>query len=215
LLYPEPPVAQAYGSVARQFGSRLTAPEISERFRRAFARQEALDAGPRGCQTDEARELRRWQTIVGEVLDDVIDPAAVFEELWRHFAMPASWRLFDDVAEAWPSLAQRGMQLGIASNFDRRLKQVCSGLPPLDECEQVFVSSELKVRKPALDFFRRIEERLRLPPEQILLVGDDWTNDYRAALGAGWQAVFLDRRGERGNLGEVIRSLRELVTKVT
>ena len=215
LICPDPPVAEAYRSVARRFGSRLTEAEIGERFRRSFVRQETLDAGLNGFQTDEARERQRWQAIVSDVLDDVSDPAAVFDELWRHFAAAASWRLFDDVAETWRSLAQRGMQLGIASNFDRRLWQVCRGLPPLDTCRQVFVSSELQVRKPSLEFFRGIEQRLQLSGEQIVLVGDDWTNDYLAAFEAGWNAVFLDRRGERSGGKGMVRSLHELMVELS
>jgi putative hydrolase of the HAD superfamily len=210
LICPHPPVSQAYWHVARRYGSSLAEPEVHARFRRAFARRESADAGPSGCRTDELHELERWQTIVAEVLDDVSDSAAAFDDLWRHFGMPASWRLFDDVADTWRRLAARRLRLGIASNFDRRLRQVCGGLPPLDECEDLFVSSELGFRKPSPDFFRIVEERLRLSGDQIVLVGDDWENDFVAARQAGWQAMFLDRLGERPRAKGCLQTLREL-----
>lgn len=211
LIYPHPPVAAAYGAVARCHGSALSEAEISERFRAAFARQEAIDANRNGSRTDENREFRRWQAIVSETLCDVHDAAAAFEELWRHFALAENWRLFDDVAGVWKALKARGFRLAVASNFDGRLRSICRGLPPLDCCEDVYVSSELGVRKPAIEFFRGVEERLRLASEQILLVGDDWTNDYLAARNAGWRALFLDRRRSGEPTAESIRSLHALL----
>jgi putative hydrolase of the HAD superfamily len=210
LIFPHPPVAAAYGAVARRHGSSLGEEEIAARFRQAFCRQEAQDAAADASPTDEVRELRRWQAVVAETLSDVSDTTAAFGELWLHFALPGNWRLFDDVAETWRELAARGLQLGVASNFDRRLHDVCRGLPPLDGCQRVFVSSELGARKPSSNFFRRVQDRLQLAAKQIMLVGDDWDNDFLAARQAGWRALFLDRRGRRGCGAETVRSLHEL-----
>lgn len=212
LIYPEPPVAAAYGAVARKFGSSRSELEIGERFRQAFCRQEDLDGQASGYRTDEDRERRRWQAIVAEVFDELADPSPAFSELWEHFSQPRHWQLFDDVADAWRGLAAQGVLPGVASNFDRRLRQVCAGLPPLDECNLIFVSSELGVRKPSSDFFRRIENVLRLSAGQIMLIGDDWENDYLAARSAGWQAVFVDRKGLQPAAPDRVRSLAELST---
>jgi putative hydrolase of the HAD superfamily len=214
LIYPDPPVAVAYGAVARKHGSSLSDAEIGERFRQSFHRQESLDTQPNGFLTSEERELRRWQTIVAEVFDDVPDTGTVFADLWRHFAQPGHWRQFDDVAETWQALLARELTLGIASNFDRRLRQVCAGLAPLDRCDWIFASSELGVRKPALDYFRQVEKSLEVAARQILLVGDDWSNDYLAARSAGWQAVFLDRCGPKQAGADTICSLGELPAKL-
>lgn len=211
LIYPCPPVAAAYGSVARRHGSALTEREIAERFREAFRRQEAIDACANGLRTDEDRELRRWRAIVTETLVDVVDASAAFDELWRHFSRAENWRLFDDVFDVWQALAERGYRLGVASNFDGRLGAICREFPPLDRCADLFVSSELGVRKPALQFFRGVEKRLQLPGDQILLIGDDWANDYLAALDAGWRAVFLDRHGQRREAAESASSLSALL----
>lgn len=210
LIYPDPPVAVAYGSVGRKHGSPLSDAQIEERFRHAFCQQEELDSKSHGFSTDESRERVRWQTIVAEVFNDLPDTSAVFSELWRHFSEPGNWRLFDDVAQVWQALIERGMMLGVASNFDRRLRRVCAGLPPLDRCDRIFVSSELTARKPAKSFFRQIEQGLSMTPHQIVLVGDDWTNDYLAAREAGWESVFLDRSREPRAGIEPISSLREL-----
>ncbi len=50
----------------------------------------------------------------------------------------------------------------------------------------VFVSSELKARKPQPEFYARVQAALELPASGILL-WDDSPANIAAALGAGWQ----------------------------
>jgi putative hydrolase of the HAD superfamily len=186
-------VSEAYALHAQRFGIHKTQDEIAALFRQAFARQEQLDQRA-GNTTSEPREELRWRQIVGTVFPESPDPSALFDALWQHFADPASWSLFEDVAFAWPVLAERGLQLAVASNFDRRLVSICQGLPPLDRGSRVFISSQLGVRKPDRAFFALVQAELALEPGEIVMVGDDLTNDYRGATAAGWRAVLLDRQ---------------------
>jgi HAD superfamily hydrolase (TIGR01509 family) len=47
--------------------------------------------------------------------------------------------------------------------------------------------------KPDLRFFRAVEERLRVPPAEIALIGDNEASDVQGAIAAGWRAIPLDR----------------------
>jgi putative hydrolase of the HAD superfamily len=210
LLHPEPAVAVAYHAVGRRFGSRLSPEDIEPRFRAAFARQESIDQAA-GHQTDEARERARWQAIVGEVFSDVPDPSDLFTALWEHFAQPRHWAVYPDVAECWRRLAARGLELGLASNFDARLESICRGIEPLSACRWVFASSCIGHRKPSPTFFQAVQQSLRLPADAILLVGDDRHNDFQAARAAGWQAILLDRQSRPdSSTPHVIASLEQL-----
>jgi FMN phosphatase YigB (HAD superfamily) len=66
----------------------------------------------------------------------------------------------------------------------------------------LFVSSQIGYPKPAPQFFRAVGAVLKLPSDQILLVGDDPTNDLLGATSCGWQATLLCRQGthEAGDL---------------
>ncbi len=194
LIYPDPPVAVAYQSVARQFGAELAADAIRERFAAAHCREFSGAGGLAREATSEAGERRRWRRIVAAVLHDVPDAAgAPFEQLWRHFAQPASWRLFDDVLPTLKELAARGYRLAIASNFDSRLLAIAQGHLLLAYCEHVFISSEIGFSKPDPRFFTAAQAQLAAPPSAILLVGDDLENDYWGAAAAGWRRVLLAR----------------------
>ena len=212
LIYAEPPMTDVYESVGRRFGSRLDAQQIALHFRQALAAE--LGTANDLCRppTSEANELARWRRIVAAVFLDVLPPAAecLFDSLWRHFAMPTNWRLFFDVELTLRRLQQRGIRLGIASNFDGRLREIAARLPELAGCENVFVSSQVGFSKPDPRFFAAVAVQLALPPSQILLVGDDWLADVQGARAAGWQAVFLNRQTGADTARSAISSLLEL-----
>jgi putative hydrolase of the HAD superfamily len=211
LIHPDPPVTKAYWQTGRRFGSRLDDLEIGRRFEEAWAAEEARDT-ELDHRTDEQRERERWRNIVGRVLDDVTDQEGLFAALWDHFASPAHWAMFPDVAESWQRLESAGLKLGVASNFDRRLLELCKWLPPLERAEPVVVSSLVGRRKPHREFFEKAAATMKLPPEQILFVGDSLEHDYRPALAAGFAAVLLNRdpRPMEGDGVTVASSLKEI-----
>jgi len=212
LIYADPPVADVYADAGRRFGSRLDARQIALQFRQALAAELGPTGDLRRPTTNEANELARWRRIVAAVFPDVTPAAAdsLFDSLWQHFAQPTSWRPFLDVEPALRQLQQRGLQLGIASNFDGRLLEIAAKMPELATCEQVFVSSDVGYSKPDPRFFAAVAAQLAAPLSQILLVGDDGLADVQGARAAGWQAVYLDRRSVTASTEQAISSLREL-----
>ncbi len=194
LIHPEPPAPAVYAAVGRRFGSRLGADAIAVRFRDAFRRQEAIDREA-GWRTDEQRELARWRAIVAETLADAADVEACFQELYAHFARPDAWAVHPEAAPTLTALADRGCRIGLASNFDRRLRGVVAGLPELAAVQALVVSSEVGWRKPAAEFFEAVGRAVGEPPEKIVFVGDDPVNDYDGASSAGLSAVLYDPSG--------------------
>jgi putative hydrolase of the HAD superfamily len=190
LLHPDPPAPLVYATIGHRYGSRLEPAAIASRFAASFHEQERLDHA-NDLRTSEEREVRRWRYIVGAVLDDVTDPEACFRELFEHFALPESWRCAPGTATTLEGLAARGLRLGLASNYDRRLYPVVAGLPALRRIEQIILSSEIGWRKPAPQFFQAACEVLGLPASEILFVGDDSANDYEGARRSGLRAALL------------------------
>ncbi len=198
LIHPRPDAATVYADVGRHFGSRHTADAIARRFRSAFQVHEEEDRRA-GWRTDEARELRRWREIVAEVLDDVTDPAACFAALYDHFRRPDSWECAADTEAVLRELARRGYVLGMASNFDERLRHVAEGLPELRPVRHLVISAEVGWRKPAPAFFEVILRQTRLPPERILFIGDDPGNDFAGPRAAGMHALLFDPKSRHSD----------------
>jgi len=211
LIEPSPPAGEVYFQTAQRFGSRLAADDVARRFKQAFRESELVDVTAADREhhvTSEPRERERWREIVTRVIDDIPHPGDCFEELFEHFARPASWRVFADVPETLARLEERGYALAIASNFDRRLHAVCDGLAPVARIALRVISSEVGYRKPAGGFFEALAARSACTPQEILMVGDDQTNDVEGARRAGIAGVLLNRRSLAGR-GE-IATLREL-----
>jgi putative hydrolase of the HAD superfamily len=212
LLHPEPSAAAVYFAAARRWGSSHDLPTIAARFAAAFRSQEEHDHQA-NLRTSEEREVARWRHIVAEVLDDVSDPESCFQELYNHFATPAAWGCAAGAGEVLAALAARGYDLGVASNFDHRLRGVVACLPELRPVRHLVISSAVGWRKPATEFFSTLCHEAGRPPEQILFVGDDPVNDFEGPRAAGLPALLFDPRGRCPGIPR-IAALGELLERL-
>ncbi len=189
LVEPWPPVAEAYAAIGQRHGAVVAVPEIDRRFRQAWKRQELIDAAAvPAFTTSRSREADRWRSIVTDVFVEHGRTAAIFAELWDHFGRPDSWRSLAAGSDLMREAIASGATVALASNFDERLLMIAPAVAPLAWAGHVFASSEIGWRKPAPEFFRWIENRLGVAPEDLLLVGDDPELDIAAATRAGWQS---------------------------
>ena len=195
LVEPFPPVAEAYRDVGRHHGVERSVGELRARFRDAWQRQEVIDAAdPTPYATSRARERERWKSVVADVFGG--DPAsdAIFQDLWDHFGRAGAWRALPEGTQLVGEAKRAGLVVALASNFDERLLEIARSVEPLVQADHVFASSEIGWRKPAVEFFRRIEERLGLGPADLMIVGDDPKLDIAAGRRAGWHVYPVGRQ---------------------
>jgi putative hydrolase of the HAD superfamily len=209
LLFPRAPVNRTYAEHACRHGADISEEQIRHAFRAAFARQEEVDAAA-GWRTDEVRERARWQAIVADVLPGA-DFGACFAGLWDWFGTPAAWVVPSDTEPILRSLADRGLIVGVASNFDSRLIPLVDAFPELAPVHgRCVISSLVGWRKPARQFFDALVEAAGCERGQVLYVGDDERNDLRGATAAELRAVLLDPAAETPG-PDRIRRLRDLI----
>lgn len=209
LINPAPAAPVVYESVGSRYGSRLSVSDIAIRFRSAFESEEMRDEALR-WRTSPTREVERWRQIVASVFGDQIDLDACFRELWDHFARPDAWSCLSGI-EMLPELSRASIRLAIASNFDSRLRSVIAGMPELQFSGPIVISAEVGWRKPASEFFAALCRALECEANEVLLVGDDYANDYAGAKAIGLRSVLLDPLGQAGPDVRAIRSLTDLV----
>lgn len=192
LVEPWPRVSRAYALAGRRHGIELAEDLIAERFAEAWRRQEGIDAtGAPPFATSRSREADRWRSIVDDVFAQAPASAAIFADLWEHFARPGSWRPLPEGVRMVEEAKRSGAVVALASNFDERLFEIARIVEPLTLADHVFASSELGWRKPAPQFFREVERRLGRSADELVLIGDDPALDIEAARRAGWQAVSI------------------------
>jgi len=192
LLEPSPSVAKAYKNSAETLGVTLPEADISKRFSVAWEKQEFFDSQQQPAfQTSRRREYERWKQIVCEVFEGYTVAEKIFEDLWLHFGKPSSWRPVAQGCQLLEAAREAGLKVAVASNFDERLLPLAQCVEPLIGIENIFASSEIGWRKPAVEFFRTVESRLGKDPRQLLLIGDDPRLDIAAAQTAGWKSIRI------------------------
>lgn len=209
LLFPRTPVSRTYAEHACRHGANISEEQIRQAFREAFARQEEIDAAA-GWRTDETRERARWRAIVADTLPGA-NSDACFAGLWDWFGTPAAWIVPSDAGPVLRSLSDRGLVVGVASNFDSRLFPLIDAFPELAPVRgRCVISSLLGWRKPARQFFDALVEAAGCERGRVLYVGDDERNDLHGATAAGLRAALLDPAAETPG-PDRIRRLRDLI----
>ncbi|RLS28498.1 MAG: HAD family hydrolase [Planctomycetota bacterium] len=193
VMYAMPSVATAYCEILHEPGGESVNPAD---VRAVLSRRLAARSGDGNLHTTEASERAFWFDLIAELVPDLNRQTSCFEALFDHFANPAHWRCYEDVAEALESLQSSGLKIVLASNFDKRLHAVCNGLPELSAVSERIISSEVGWRKPARQFFEIVCQRTGTLPQEVLFVGDDPLNDIQGASLAGMPAAWIDRRHE-------------------
>ncbi|MBH56449.1 MAG: hypothetical protein CMJ82_04620 [Planctomycetaceae bacterium] len=192
VMFAQPDIAQAYVEIGGRFISGLDPQQVLTRFKDVFSTVFSAE-NARNAVTEEST-LDAWRQVVEGTFPEFNEAGGeLFEQLWSHFADGDSWRVYEDVADCFDRLQEQGFELGIASNFDRRLEQIVVNNPVLSRVQHVFHSAQLGWNKPARGFCEGITKRLEVSPNQICLVGDRLDNDIQPALAAGWQGIWIDR----------------------
>jgi len=172
---------------------------ITEAFRRAFH-----DAPPPVFAATEPAQLKQSERLWWfDVVHNVFYRVGMFErfdEFFEHvyevFADPASWRLYPEVPHTLRTLRNRGLELGIVSNFDSRLFNVIKGLEIAELFDTVTISSLAHAAKPSPKIFELALEQHAVDPGEAMHVGDSLRDDVEGATNAGLTAVLIARQGK-------------------
>lgn len=127
---------------------------------------------------------------------------AWFDRYLAHFE--AAWVLFPDVPAALDALAGGYRQAVLSNSSLRTQDRKLRGLGVRDHFEEVFCAAELGAHKPDPAAFLAACEALRLPPEEVVYVGNEPDIDAAGAVAAGLGGVWLDR-ADIGGRPELLR----------
>ncbi len=215
LLKVHPSVGEVYTRHARPYGFSQPAEAVDREFRKQWRQMGGIAS--LGRQSGVAAEKKFWRELVLRVFDrfgGLDDFENYFEHIYEVFKGKDSWRIFDDVVESeiFLKLKQRGVVLGVISNWDSRLSHTLTAIGLAKHFDFVLVSAEVGAAKPDRKIF---DEALRLSgvrPEQACHVGDEPETDILGARNVGIDAILVDRKGRYGNdVKPKVRSFLELV----
>ncbi|HUO06669.1 MAG TPA: HAD-IA family hydrolase [Candidatus Binataceae bacterium] len=191
------PIGEIYARIAGQHGLNASAAAVSAEFHRVFHGAPGLAFGP-GHPPTELRRLERewWRERVADTfapLGKFNDFDAYFDALFAYFADPAHWQVFPEAADVLARLKDRGVAIGVISNFDYRVYGILEGLDLARHFDSITISSEAGYAKPHPDIFSAALSRHRVGPHEAVHVGDSERLDIAAARAAGMTALLIDR----------------------
>ena len=118
-------------------------------------------------------------------------PLTLYEAYWGTFLQNIVPR--DDAAELLCELRARGIRTGICTDMTAHIqhrKLAALGLAERIDC--MVSSEEAAVEKPAPAMFRMCLCKLKVQPEQCMMVGDSFARDICGAAGVGITPVWLN-----------------------
>ena len=115
--------------------------------------------------------------------------------IYRAYAQ-LPWFLFEDSRAVLQAVRDKGCILGIISNTSMSARpSITRMVGDLVPARHIVISEEIGVHKPAKTIYLRAAARVRTPPENCLLIGDNLAVDAVGAVqhGGFGHAVWLDR----------------------
>ena len=193
-------VGQIYGEIAQRFGVTADADALNQAFFQSFRMAPPMAfPGVKAADVPE-REYAWWWAIAAEtfqyvgVLDQFSDFEAFFSALYKHFATADPWVVYPDTRYTLMHWRDRGLELGVVSNFDTRIHDVLKSLDLAEFFTSVTISTEVGVAKPNPKVFEVALQKHNCTPEDAWHVGDSFKEDYEGARAAGLRGIWLRRK---------------------
>jgi putative hydrolase of the HAD superfamily len=202
LIEPFPSVGHVYSEVAAQHGIRIAPAILNERFASSWK-----------AKKNFGHSMQDWSDLVDDTfvgLTPVPPSRTFFPELYRAFSDPGAWHLFEDVFPCLERLRQRGLRLGVISNWDERLVPLLEAIGLAKCFDATAVSIEVGEAKPGRKIFDFAQRELGLGAAHIVHIGDSPVEDVNGARAAGFEALLISRSKPAVH-GEQVASLMELV----
>jgi len=119
------------------------------------------------------------------------------------------WVAYEDTSV----LDELNLCLGVISNFNTTLKDKLNVFfGPV--FKDVLVSEELGIAKPNVEFYQRALERISLPANEVLYIGDSIKLDLEPAQKIGFNVLIIDRDNYYPFLKNKISNLAEIKDRI-
>lgn len=191
LAYGEPDIWKVFQEVSKDHGVVVNRADIDRG--RAMADQTHRSVM---FQTEEEMEnfWIGWLTLILERLG-FDDAGTIARETRSRIKREHRVYLYDEVREVLERLDSEGYFLGVVSNYNCLLEPTLRELRITDYFEFILASDLIRSGKPEPLIFELAVEYSGSPARECVHVGDSYGADYMGALGAGLNAILLDRSG--------------------
>ncbi|HYY54722.1 MAG TPA: HAD-IA family hydrolase [Candidatus Dormibacteraeota bacterium] len=214
LLRPNPSQEEVTARVLREAGIAVDRTTLADAI--GVANATLFSAHGRNAHrwSSESAIREVWQEYYELVLGRLGVPwdPALGRRVYDAFGVAESWALFDDALPTLEALRDRGVRIGIVSDWGTALLPILHAVGLSQHAGVAVVSAYAGVAKPERDVFVYALARIGAAADETLYVGDVYVADVLGARGAGIEPILIDRAGRYGFVDcVVVRSLLEIV----
>jgi putative hydrolase of the HAD superfamily len=214
LVHPMPSFPELFMRVCSRHGLEVDLGVLRTATRSLMAGVEDRQRRGYTFSNESGKSRRFWLDFYGGLVREMgydREDGALPLDLYDTFSLPANYGPYHDAHEALRELRERGLRMGLISNFEPWLEDLLGDLGMLEYLEVLVISGNEDFEKPHPRIYELALERGGVSPQRALHVGDSPISDYDGAREAGMRAVLLDRWGRFPDFaGEMVRDLREL-----
>ena len=196
LLHPHPSFPELFARVANENGYPIEVERIHEVQQRLAPHlvELAEETGIEKPSLDPDDSLTFWSHLYRRLLAELgIKDEALVGEMYSTFSSSASYRLFDDALPALRELESAGYRLALISNFEQWLEEMLVELEVGHIFEISVISGIEGIEKPDPEIYRRALEKVGVPAERTVHIGDSPKMDVEPARSVGMHTILLDR----------------------
>ncbi|MGF1541170.1 MAG: HAD-IA family hydrolase [Pleurocapsa sp.] len=210
-------VGEIYQAIAIKYGVKISPSFIDRAFIASFKTAPPLAFS--SSYSEEKMylaEFNWWQKIVRDTFEkldtitEFTDFSAFFAEVYAYFATERPWYVYPDVIPSLQRWEQKGIELGVISNFDRRLYQVLELLKIKQFFSSITISSEAGFAKPNPKIFHIALQKHHCISQQAWHIGDSLIEDYQGAIAVEIKSFWLNRDQQSINYGNQLPNLNTL-----
>jgi len=217
VMRPNPSWEDVYAIAFGEFGIDVEIAELHAALRRAYHHGGWGMEG--GFEPTEETSFQRTVAIDAAAIAELglePMPESFYRRLAELFMVTSHWHVFPDAYPALAALRERGLTIGAVSNWVWNLPELLHSLDIVSHFDFIAASARIGFEKPHPRIFEWALEQAKVPPSEVVHVGDHVDADVIGARGVGIEGVLIDRRGryapeEVPEGTPVITSLEELV----
>ena len=209
-------VGEIYRQYAAAYGVEADAELLDKAFLKSFKSAPPLAFSDLELTKIEEREFDWWQSVVKMtfsqlgLLEKFGNFTAFFTDVYTYFTTAKPWSVYPDTFPCLRRWQDRGVELGIISNFDTRLIKVLKLLDLERFFTSITISSVAGFAKPDQNIFNIALNKHDTIARQAWHIGDSLIADYQGSKNAGINAFLLNRNSLSLNLKNQLPNLSSL-----
>lgn len=191
-------VGEIYQQYAQKYDVEIETDPLEKAFIESFKAAPSLAFPTNKLAAIKQQEFDWWKQVVSatfvqlELLNKFTDFDAFFSEIYFYFGTREPWYILPGTIESLTRWRDRGIELGVISNFDSRLIELLKHLDLDHFFSSITISSVAGFAKPAANIFQIALSKHNFASGEAWHIGDSLTEDYQGAKNAGLTAFWLN-----------------------